>query len=99
MGAVKKRDEPRPCFVVISWAGCWFPDVCQSKHYVVDCEVHGTLAHVGDQPTAEFIMRGHIDTPRWPKPEAPLTDAALDRILASKTRTDRIFVPSTYKGA
>lgn len=94
----RKRDEPRPCFVVVSWEGCFMPDICQAPHVIVDCEVHGTLAKVEREDTAEFIMRGHIDTPTWPKPIAPLTDAALDRILASKRRTDRIFVPSTYKG-
>ena len=44
--AARRNDQPRRCFVVISWEGCAFPDVCQAAHYVIDCEVCGTLAHV-----------------------------------------------------
>ena len=97
--AARRNDQPRRCFVVISWEGCAFPDVCQAKHYVIDCEVCGTLAHVEQVDTAEFIMRGHMEDPTWPRPEAPLTERALERILASKTGQDgRIFVPRTYRG-
>lgn len=99
MGRVKKRDEPRRCFVVVSWEGCFAPDLCQSKHVIVDCEVHGTLAHVENEDTGRLIMGLHMKDPTWPIPEAPLTEAALERILATKEhKRDTIFVPSTYKG-
>lgn len=97
----RKRDEPRPCFVVVSWEGCMMPDVCQAPHVIVDCEVHGMLARVETEMTAEFIMAGHLDRPSWPVPLEPLTEACLERILASKTEQSqgkRVFVPSTYKG-
>lgn len=92
------RDQPRPCFVVVSWEGCFMSDVCQQSHVIVDCEVHGMLARVETEDAAEFIMRGHVEMPSWPKPLEPLTDACLDRIAASRTNPGRLFVPSTYKG-
>ena len=89
--------QPRPCFVVVSWEGCAFPDVCQQKHVMVDCEVHGLLARVEKEDTGAFIMRGHIATPSWPTPLEPLTEKCLDRIAASKTNKGQLFVPSTFK--
>jgi hypothetical protein len=95
----RNRDEPRPCFVVVSFEGCFLPGLCQAPHIFVDCEVHGTLARVHDEDAGGFIMRGHMDMPSWPKPIAPLNQECLDRILASKEgRNSTIFVPSTYKG-
>ena len=74
------------------------PDVCQQKHMLVDCEVHGLLARVESEDTARFIMKGHIEVPTWPVPLEPLTEACLDRIAASRTNKAQLFVPSTYKG-
>lgn len=73
------------------------PEVCQQKHVLVDCEVHGLLARVEKEDTAEFIMRGHIAQPSWPVPLEPLTEACLERIAASRTNKSQIFVPSSYK--
>jgi hypothetical protein len=92
------RDQPRPCFVVVSFEGCFMPDVCQAPHIFVDCEVHGTLARVHKEDTGRFIMKGHMKQPTWPVPLAPLTAECLERIAASRTKKDTIFVPSTYKG-
>lgn len=94
----RHRDQPRRCFVVISWEGCYFPDFCQAPHVIIDCEVHGMLARVESEQTGRFIMAGHLDDPTWPVPVEPLSEACLERIVASKTSKDRIFVPSTYKG-
>jgi hypothetical protein len=94
----KSTDQPRACFVVVSWEGCWCPDVCQAQHVLVDCEVHGLLARVEHEDTGRFIMAGHMDTPAWPVPLEPLTEACLDRIAASRTSKSTLFVPSTYRG-
>ena len=74
------------------------PDVCQAPHVTVDCEVHGMLARVETEMTGRFIMAGHLDDPTWPTPVQPLNEAVLERILASKTSRDTLFVPDTYKG-
>lgn len=95
---IVERFEPRPCFVVVSWEGCEFPDVCQQKHVMVDCEVHGHLARVEKEDTGRGIMILHMQDSRWPKPAGPLTAEVLERITASKTPKNRIFVPSGYRG-
>jgi hypothetical protein len=74
------------------------PDACQQKHFLVDCEVHGLLARAEKEDTARFIMAGHIDTPSWPTPLEPLTEACLERIAASRANKGQLFVPDTYKG-
>jgi hypothetical protein len=95
----RHREQPRKCFVVISWEGCHFPDFCQAPHVLVDCETHGFLARCHGEDTArQVIMPGHLADPTWPVPVEPLTEACLERIVASKTRKDQLFVPDTYKG-
>jgi hypothetical protein len=99
MGKTRQRksaDEPRACFVVVSWEGCMFPDLCNQAHVIVDCEVHGMLARCKEEDTGRFIMRGHLDMPSWPVPLEPLTQECLDRILASKVQPDHLYVPSRY---
>ena len=98
MAKSTRSRQPRPCFVVVSWEGCFMPDACQQKHVMVDCEVHGLLARVESEDTARFIMRGHIAQPTWPEPLEPLTEACLERIAASRTNKAQLFVPDTYKG-
>lgn len=92
------RIPDRKCFVVVSFEGCFMPDVCQQQHIIVDCSVHGMLARVEHEDTAEFIMKGHLDTPTWPRPLEPVTEHVLDRIAAARTSKATLFVPSTYKG-
>lgn len=94
----RKRQEPRPCFVVVSWEGCAFEGLCQQKHVIVDCEVHGMLARVEEEDTGRGIMAGHLANPSWPRPLEPLTEACLARIAASKVPANVLHVPSSYRG-
>lgn len=93
-----KRELPRPCFVVVSWEGCFIPDICQAPHYLIDCTVHGLLARTHREDSARFILRGHKSDPTWPIPVEPPTEASYMRIKAADTNKSQIFVPSTYKG-
>jgi hypothetical protein len=95
---IPKRTEPRPCFVVVSFEGCYHPGLCQSPHIIVDCEVHGMLARVENEDTGRFIMKGHMANPTWPVPVEPLTAACLNRIVASKVSKNVLHVPSDYGG-
>lgn len=92
--AKRRNDQPRPCFVVVSFEGCAFPDFCQGKHVLVDCTIHGLLARVGAEEVGRFIMAGHLDDPSWPTPVEPPTEASYQRIYDARTgQHGRIFIP------
>jgi hypothetical protein len=97
------RNQPRACFVVVSFEGCWMgggvlEGQCQAPHIMVDCEVHGLLARVHNEDTGRFIMNGHMKDPTWPTPQEPLTADVLGRIERARTNKGQIFVPAGYKG-
>lgn len=93
MSKTKYRNRPN-CFVVVSYEGCMFPDFCQAPHYIVDCELHGTLGKVHNEETARGIMALHKTDPTWPEHPLPVTEGAIERIHAARTgQGGRIFVP------
>jgi hypothetical protein len=101
--AKRRREQRRPCFLVVSWEGCWMEEgplkgQCRAPHFMVDCQGHGLLAKVHHEETAKLVMAGHLEQPGWPTPMEPVSDAVLARIDASRTRKDQLFVPDTYKG-
>ena len=90
--------KDKKCFVVVSHEGCWRGPDCVTAHLLVECEVHGLLGKVRQEDTAQFIMKGHMEQPTWPKPLEPLSPDVLGRIERARTDKGRIFVPSTYRG-
>lgn len=94
---MKWRQKGCDSFKVVSYEGCWRGDECDTPHYFVDCENHGTLARVGDEDTARFIMVSHARTAGWPTNPTPPTKTSMARIAAARRSENQLFVPQGYR--